>query len=124
MKQKIFMIDSLGALVSAIFLLILAKLEPIFGMPKSVLSYLIPIPFVFCAFSAYAYYFSNQKWGRFLRAIAIANLLYCAFTFFLVFKHFTNLTKLGLAYFVMEILIVVALAGIEWRIANRSASRR
>ena len=48
-----------------------------------------------------------------MRAIAIANLLYCGLTLGLVIYLHRELTPLGMLYFGSEIVIIVGLAIVE-----------
>lgn len=73
--KQLFLIDGLGALVSAFMLgIILVYLEPIFGIPKQVLYFLAMLPCCFAVYDAYCY--TRNKSGMFLKGIAVANLVY------------------------------------------------
>ena len=110
----IFLIDGLGALLS-VFLLggLLTSFESIFGMPRTTLIFLASLPVIFVVYDFYCFLRVNQNQGSFLRAIAMANILYSFISMTMVIYHFQKLTFWGLIYFLLEILIVLTLAGIE-----------
>lgn len=117
--QKLFLVDSLGALLSAILLgLVLALFEKTFGMPQNVLYALAVIPCVFAVYSFLCFLSKTAHWRPFMKIIAIANLLYCCLTAGLMIYFYQQLTILGLIYFVLEIMIVMSLAFIEWKTAS------
>jgi hypothetical protein len=112
--RNVFLLDGLGALLSALLLVFLiAPLENIFGMPPTI-AYNLSLPaFGFMVYSLGCYFLNPTAWKSFMRLIALANFLYCCLTFTLVVIDFSLLTKLGVAYFLGEIGIVFAVIGIE-----------
>lgn len=120
--RLIFLLDGGGALVSTLLLLLMAYFEDIFGIPKSVLYRLVPITIIFTLFSLGCYVLRPTNWKRYLATIAIANILYCCLTLVLLFYFFRKLTTLGIAYFVIEIFVILLLSRIELRLAyNKGA---
>lgn len=120
--RYVFLLDGLGALFSALLLVILiAPLENIFGMPPSIAYNLSYPAFGFMVYSLGCFFLNPKSWKPFMRLIALANLLYCCLTFTLVVIDFSLLTKLGVAYFLGEIGIVFAVIGIElWTVRRQS----
>jgi hypothetical protein len=119
--KYLFLVDSLGALLSAFLLgIVLVEFEPVFGLPARVLHILALIACCFAVYSFFCFVRLKEKWRPFMRIIAIANLLYCALTFIWVLVLHDGLTALGITYFVLEIIIVVTLAIIELRVAAQS----
>jgi phosphatidylserine synthase len=117
--KQLFLIDGLGALVSAIMLgIVLVMFESHFGMPKNILYWLAGLAAVFAVYSLTNYFRFGENWRLFLRIIAIVNLLYCALTAVLVVQHVQELSILGIAYFIGEMIIVITLAMIELKKAN------
>ncbi len=117
--KRIFLVDGIGAFVSAISLgLILTRFERVFGMPIHVLNYLALAAVVFFFFSITCYLRLPRKWKLFLKTIAITNFTYCLITIFLVFKFHEQLTFWGHLYFILELMIIVALVNVEWRMAR------
>jgi hypothetical protein len=112
--RNVFLLDGIGALISAVFLIaLLAPFENIFGMPRKVL-YALSIPaFGFAVYSLSCYFFDVQRWQLFLKLIALANFIYCCVTFGLVIQEYHSLTMLGVAYFLGEIVVIFAVIGVE-----------
>ena len=119
MTKKIFLIDSLGALISAIILLVISQFESQFGISRNLSLILIPLPIIFSVFSFVSYKLDNEKWKSLLKIIAIANLSYCCLTLYLTLINFATLKNLGITYFVVEIFIIFLLAMFELKIANK-----
>lgn len=115
LTQKIFLIDGLGALVSAALLgVALPALQT--GVPRSTL---LAFAIGACVFAIYSLTcFLLNKRGTWLKAIAVANLLYCGATGVAVWFYFSQMTSLGRAYFLMEIAVIVPLAVFELKQAS------
>lgn len=117
--RKLFLIDGLGALLSAFLLgFVLVSLEPIFGIPASALYILAIIPIFFALYDGYCYFSLKANLSTFLKGIAILNLSYCVLSLGFAFYHSESLTVLGWTYIILEILIVVTLAIIELKTAS------
>jgi hypothetical protein len=118
--RLLFAVDGLGALLSAFLLgLVLTRLEHIFGMPTEALHVLAAIPCFFVVYDLVCFWKVKRKQGTFLRIIALANLSYCCLSLGFVWHHFQALTAWGLAYFLLEVGIVLALVYVEFRTAAR-----
>lgn len=112
--KQLFLIDALGALVSAIMLgLVLTRFEATFGMPQEELRVLALLASIFFLYSFSCYLRTPANWRPFLRGIAIVNLLYCGLTIGLMVRLHDHITVLGYVYFVSEVMIIVVLARIE-----------
>jgi len=119
-QENFFLIDGLGAILSAFLLgVVLVKFEIFFGIPSSALYILATLPMFFAIYDFYSYRQKDDKLGRFLKGIAIINLLYCCLSIWFAFYHFQTITYFGWAYLLIEILIVVIIAIIEFKIAHR-----
>jgi hypothetical protein len=123
--KMIFLIDSLGALLTTLLLFgVLRNLEDYFGMPKTTLTFLSAIAACFCFYSTTCFLFLNGKWTLFIRIISITNLLYCVLTLRLLFVHYTQLTTLGVTYFLVEIAIVCGLVIFEVSVGTKILNTR
>lgn len=112
--KTLFLIDSLGALLTAFFLfVVLRRFEVYFGMPEEILLWLSTIAIIFCVYSFACFIFLKEKWKLYLGIVAVANLLYCCLTLTLVIYNLEVLTFLGITYFVLEIVLIVTLVFIE-----------
>ena len=113
--KKLFLIDGAGALTSAFFLgIILVHFNSLFGMPVPVLYILALLACVFAVYSLSCFFLLKRNWRTFLLPIAIINALYCCLTLALVIYFFSQLTTLGILYFVGEILIIIGLVSVEF----------
>lgn len=114
--KRLFLIDGIGAVISAFFLgIVLVQLQSYVGMPKDILYGLAIAPCFFAVYSFSCYFFLKSKWAKYLKIIAICNLLYCCATMCLMYCYFDSLTGLGLFYFGIELLIIIVLVNIELR---------
>ena len=112
--KKLFLLDGFGAILSAFLLgVVLVKLESYFGIPKSSLYFLATLPCFFAIYDFYCYFKIEKNLDRFLKRIAIVNLLYCCLSIILAFYHYQEITSLGWIYIIGEIIIVVIIAQIE-----------
>jgi putative flippase GtrA len=122
--RQLFLVDGIGALISSFMLaIVLVKLESIFGIPSLVLYFLASFPILFALFDIYCYVQLNNSSVHYLKIISLLNLSYCCLSIGLALFHFEVITGLGLAYLALEILIVFALAFIEWEVANRLSKK-
>ncbi|MDB2606352.1 hypothetical protein N9Y48_01100 [Zobellia sp.] len=123
--KKLFLIDGFGATVSAFLLgVILVKFEIIFGIPSSTLYILATIPIFFAFYDFYCYQRRNHKTGLLLKGIAVLNLIYCCISLGLAFYHSGTITNLGWMYILIEIVIVLLLAIIEFRVGRKITKAR
>lgn len=109
-----FLLDGIGALLSAILLIFLiAPFENFFGLHKSI-AFNLSIPvFGFTIFSFSCYFLNIKNWKPFLLLIAIANFIYCCTTLVITITHYLSLKAFGILYFSGEILAILAIVSIE-----------
>jgi len=118
--RTLFLIDGFGAMLSAFMLgFVLMNNQPLIGMPVEVLQILASIPCLFAMYSFAGRFIIKGRVEPYLKWIAIANFMYCLTTAALVLLFFKELTALGIAYFMLEIAIVVYLARAELVVALR-----
>jgi ABC-type long-subunit fatty acid transport system fused permease/ATPase subunit len=123
--KTLFLIDSLGAMLTALFLfVVLRNLNEYFGMPITILAYLSTIAACFCIYSTACFIFLKENWTPFIRAIGISNLLYCVLTMGLILVYYPILTSIGIAYFLVEIIIICGLIYIEFKVATEISKNR
>lgn len=119
--RRIFLIDSLGALVTAFLLsFVLAPYERFFGMPRAVLYDLASVACVFALYSACCYFFAGKSWRICLKIIALANGIYGCATLVLAVCYYHSLHLGGLAYFFLESLVMSALLWLEYALIKRT----
>lgn len=118
--KRLFLLDSLGALLSAFLLgVVLPSFQPTFGMPHNVLYGLAALACLFAIYSFWNYRWFKENWRPYLRGIAIVNLLYCGLTAALVIFFRQELTRWGLLYFLLEMVVIIALVVLEFRTAAK-----
>lgn len=123
--KRLFLIDGLGALLTAIFLTtILIKFEHQFGMPKKMLYFLSLLACLYAIYSFCCYFFTVKHWQNYLKGIMIANMLYCFLTIGLVFYYYQKLTILGLTYFILELTVISGLIMIELAVLSISTNSK
>lgn len=121
--KKIFLIDSLGALISAFLLgIVLVRFEIVFGMPKEGLFILSILACFLALYSFVNYILVIKNWRFYLKIIAWINLIYCCLTIGFITYFHRKVTALGCAYFFIEIIIILILANIEINVAKSKAT--
>ena len=117
--RKMFLVDGIGAMLSAFFLgVVLVQFEASFGVHIALLIYLALTAAVFAIYSISCYFWFPDKWRVFLKVIAIVNLIYCFVTIWFVLLDNETLTIMGYLYFIAEILLIVSLVFVELKVAR------
>ena len=117
-SKKIFLIDSLGAAISAFLLgVVLIRFESAFGMPAKILYFLSATACFFAIYASMSYFLTRGNWKSHLKFISLANLIYCFITLVLLIYFNKILTPWGLLYFLAEIAVIMTLAIFEIKTA-------
>lgn len=117
--RVLFLIDGLGAFLTAFFLfVILGNFNKYVGMPIWILNALSFIAVCFCIYSIACFFFLKQLWKPFIIGIGMANLLYAILTLALLMIYFPILGIFGIAYFLVEIVLICGLVYIELNVAK------
>lgn len=125
--KVIFLIDGIGALVTSFSLFGIGYfVQEYFGMPKDIL-YSLAFVVVFYALYSFSCYFllfdkfgkATKKWQSFLKVIIAANSLYCLIMSLVLLEFYQNLTDLGLIYFTLEIIVIIILVILEFKVASK-----
>lgn len=117
--RKLFLIDALGAALTAFSLFFVVRnYNEYFGMPLNILMYLSIIGLFYFVYSISCYSLLTGYWVPCLRITGIGNLLYCMLTITFLYNHYDDITTLGLAYFLSEILIIMLLVYMELSVAS------
>lgn len=123
--RKLFLLDSLGGLLSALLLgVVLARFETTFGVPQKVLYFLSFLAGAYALSSLVSYWRIKEKWKPYMKGIAIANLLYCGLTISLVIYNRQTLTEWGAIYFLLEAVVIVSLAVTELKTVARATEKQ
>jgi FtsH-binding integral membrane protein len=121
--RQLFLLDALGALLSAALLAgIVATWESVFGLPSRIPYALAAVAVCFAAYSFACWLRVRDGWRPWLLGIALANATYGVVTLAIIARHWSQLTRAGVAYFVLELVVLVVLIRWELRAATvRSA---
>ncbi len=115
--RNIFLLDSLGALLTSILLyFILRNFNDFFGLTKDIFEYLSIIAFLFFIYSLSCYFLIKQNWKSFLKIICAANILYCLLTFGILIYNYESVSIFGSIYFLAEIAVIIGLVTLEIKI--------
>lgn len=118
--RKIFLIDGIGAAISAFFLgIVLTTFQKHIGMPKWILMILSLIALLFAAYSLNCFFWAKQNHRFFLRIIACSNLLYCLITAGMIAIFQNQLTIFGWCYFLAEMALILGLVFLEFRVLKQ-----
>ena len=114
--KTLFLIDGLGAILSALMLgVVLVHFQNLIGISLRALYVLAFLPCLFMIYSFSCFFFLRDNWSPYLKFIAIVNFLYCLLSIGMMIVHRESLTVIGYIYFIVEIIIVLVIAGIEYR---------
>lgn len=118
--NQVFLLDGAGALLTAFLTgVILTYFHPLFGMPVEKCYVLGAVAVIFSIYSFSCAIQLKKKHAPFLKFIAITNGIYCLITTGFVIYYFSELSTLGVIYFVVETLVVAFVIALEWRVANQ-----
>ncbi|WP_462248677.1 hypothetical protein [Ekhidna sp.] len=118
--KNLFLIDGIGAAVSALFLgIVLTTLNDYIGMPLDVLYILAGLATLFATYSISCYFISPSNSCFYLKIIAYVNISYCMLTCILAYLHYKSLMTLGWIYFVGEVLIIITIVRLELKEAYK-----
>lgn len=122
--KRLFLLDGLGACVTAMLLAgILIPFQKFFGMSQFALEIASLLAAALAFYSLSCFFFLKENWKFFLKIIATANGLYCLLTAFFVIFYFEKLTVLGLCYFLIEMVIILSLVFLEMKTANKALEK-
>ncbi len=120
--KSLFLIDGLGALLTAFLVgIVLRIFEDAFGIPQKYLCVLSILACIFAVYSMSCYFFVGKNWRIYLKIIAVANLMYCLLTAVFVMLLYQQITILGIIYFTGEILIILGLVYVELSVSSKNA---
>ncbi len=117
--NQLFVIDGLGALVSAFLLgVVLVHFQSLVGIPTSTLYLLAAIPCFFLLYDLYSRFSIKEEKSGLLFGIGVLNLLYCLLSVGLALSHSDVITQLGWIYIIVEVLIVTAIGLYEIKVSR------
>ncbi|MDG1333768.1 MAG: hypothetical protein P8P74_15635 [Crocinitomicaceae bacterium] len=119
--KKLFLVDGIGAVVSAVLLgIVLVQFQVYFGIPTSTLYFLAALPCAFAIYDFYCFFKVDKQLEKYLKGIALVNYAYCVLSIGLAIYHSASITYLGWGYVLLEVMIVIGLATFELETARKS----
>jgi len=116
--KNIFLVDAVGALMSCLSLgFLLPYLNT--GFPADSALTLALLAGLLFLFSTSCFFLIKKNKSSWLKVVIAANLLYCVFTLFTVLSLSSQIKALGLAYFAVEVMLILILVRIEYKVATR-----
>jgi hypothetical protein len=116
----LFLIDGIGALLSATLLLVLHCFFLLTnGLPPTIVYTLIGVAFVLSAFSLTSGWLLKRHHSRYLRLLAILNGSYLLTVFIVIFYYFSRLELFLLLFFLLESLVISCLIYLECKVGNQ-----
>lgn len=117
--KMLFVIDAMGALLSSVFLFVIAKKFSLnFGVSEAVWIKLSLIALLMAFYSTLCFLGVKHRWISFLISISVINIVYCALTIGVLIYHRFELTVLGITYLSAEIVVILLLAFFELNTAK------
>ena len=117
--KQLFLLDAIGALVSAMMLgVVLVHFQEFFGIDSNTLYFLASFPMLFAVIDIYGYLLTIKRIGRFLQLIALLNLGYCLISLGAVILLHEGISVLGWTYILLEIIILLFLGMLEWQVGK------
>ena len=117
-KHTLFLMDGIGALVSALmlgFVLPHPMYFDLIGMPVAILHGLAAMAVIFAGYSLTCRWRIASYKPIWLKTIITLNSLYALLTIALMFVYSNQITTLGSMYFIAELIVLVTLIMIEIR---------
>ncbi|MDB2657016.1 hypothetical protein N9Y60_03055 [Crocinitomicaceae bacterium] len=122
-KQNIFLIDGVGAMVTAALLFfLLGSFPSFFGVPNYLLVVLSGIAFTFAVYSLTCHLLLRserlKRNREALRIIALMNIGYCILTIVSMIELRSTISVWGMLYFIGEIMLILVIAFTDIRLAK------
>ncbi|MDZ4082696.1 MAG: hypothetical protein U1E10_07160 [Bdellovibrionales bacterium] len=112
--KQLFLFDSMGGLLSAtVPLFILWQFESQFGLPRELLIAMAVTGFLYGAYSLICALRIESRWSFFLKILVVANSAYLISLLAYTVLHFSDLSHLGLAYLLVDHLVLISVIAIE-----------
>jgi hypothetical protein len=94
--QKLFLLDGLGAVLTATLLVfVLASNENFFGMPSHIVYMLAAFACVLIIFSFSCYFIKPKNPKPYIQLVALCNFMYCVTTIILSLNYYHQLTNVA-----------------------------
>lgn len=118
--KRIFLLDGLGAFVSAIILIsIYLFFNAYFGIPTWFFGFLAGIATLFAVFSLSCFLFLKSNWKVYLKTICILNVSYCCLTIVFQLVYLDQLLVFDVLFFTAEIGVISLLFYLETKLLRQ-----
>jgi hypothetical protein len=122
--SRLFALDCIGAVLSALLLgVALPQFHTFLGVSVEILYELALVASGLALYSLGCYSivrfgFAQTILHLLLYILALANAIYCIYTASIILRMYAYISSIGIAYFVIEIIIILLLVGIELYVAS------
>ncbi|MGB3547789.1 MAG: hypothetical protein WBA17_12490 [Saprospiraceae bacterium] len=99
----------------------LARYPAVFGIPADTLYLLAVPPVIFAVYDLCCFLLVGQRLAVCLKILAALNLSYCFLSLGLAVYHRSSITAWGWGYLGLEVVVVLLLVMVEWRVERRLA---
>ena len=118
--KKLILLDAIGALLSAFLLgVVLVRWQHLVGISVPTLYLLAAIPVLFILYDLFYFAKKDHNLSRPLKTLAIMNAGYCILSICTACYEHTKITPLGWAYLSIEILLVLSIALVEYKVSRQ-----
>lgn len=122
--RRLFLIDALGALLTASILgLLLPHFAQGWGIPRRDLYFLAGGVLLLFFYSISIFLIQPRYWLMYLRIIAGANFSYCLLTLALLWHWRQSAQTMAYTYFIGEALVIFGIARWEWRYGQKKGHK-
>jgi hypothetical protein len=112
--KHLFLLDGMGGFASAVApLIIVWKFETLIGLPRELLIAMALTGFLYGSYSLLCALKIKTKWALFLKILVGANATYLFCLMAYTVLHFSSLSPLGLAYLLIDHLVLISVIFIE-----------
>lgn len=116
--KQLLIVDSAGALITFVMLLLIGKFFSIqFGLSKTIINILSLAALLIFLYSSTCYLTLRTVRWPVISSVALINSLYCFLTLSLMIYLHSEITLWGILYFSVEIIIIIFLIIIEYKVA-------
>lgn len=121
-SRSLLRLDAVGAFVTAAVAAFAWQRPHVLGAPAYNMAILSVFALGICAYDTYFGTRRGADWAFHLRRVAKANLVYVGLSAVLVLRWWPELTTVGKAYFVAEVVAVLLLVRYEFVVVGRDTT--
>lgn len=122
--KRLFLLDGIGALISALFLgMILPAYANLVGLPIYLMKFLASLALVLCIYSLACYFLlpkldvkQNSEYIPNIKIMIYSNITYVILTVGLIIYHYKKVKIYGMIYFLGEIITMMFIIVLEQQV--------